>query len=87
MKLFTIIALAAAAAAAKPTVYFIRHGEKPDDDDANGLSTKGVARAQCLRQVFGHSSSYDIEHIMAQTPKSGKYRFPEHIHRQRHGPA
>lgn len=69
MQLITILGLAAAVAYAKPTVYFIRHGEKPDDGD--GLSVAGMKRAQCLRNVFGHSSSYDIGHIMAQTPKSG----------------
>ncbi|KAJ6781805.1 hypothetical protein PWT90_06437 [Aphanocladium album] len=69
MQLITILGLAAAVASAKPTVYFIRHGEKPDDG-GNGLSAAGVKRAQCLRNVFGHNSGYDIEYIMAQTPKS-----------------
>ena len=62
--------LFASLAAASPTVYFIRHGEKPDD--GNGLSAQGLQRAQCLRNVFGRSSSYNIGHIMAQTPESGK---------------
>ncbi|CAM1503495.1 Fc.00g010860.m01.CDS01 [Cosmosporella sp. VM-42] len=51
-----------------PTVYFIRHGEKPDDGD--GLSEQGEARAQCLRSVFGVASVYNIGHIMAQKPQS-----------------
>jgi hypothetical protein len=59
------------AAAAQATVYLIRHGEKPSDG-SNGLSSQGVERAQCLRNVFGASSSYDIGYIMAETPKSGK---------------
>ncbi|KAJ5740716.1 hypothetical protein N7493_000588 [Penicillium malachiteum] len=59
---------AASLAVANPTVYLIRHGEKPDDGD--GLSAEGLERAQCLRTVFGASSSYNIGHIMAQTPKS-----------------
>jgi hypothetical protein len=59
-----------AVAAAQPTVYFIRHGEKPSSGD--GLNSQGLQRAQCLRNVFGASSSYDIGHIMAQTPQSGK---------------
>ncbi|KAJ6036276.1 hypothetical protein N7540_000555 [Penicillium herquei] len=59
---------AASLAVADPTVYLIRHGEKPDDGD--GLSAEGLERAQCLRTVFGASSSYNIGHIMAQTPKS-----------------
>ncbi|KAF7551314.1 hypothetical protein G7Z17_g5113 [Cylindrodendrum hubeiense] len=62
--------LFAAAAACSPTVYLIRHGEKPDDDDVTGLSAEGVQRAQCLRSVFGASSSYNIEYIMAQAYKS-----------------
>ena len=54
---------------ADPTVYLIRHGEKPSS--GNGLDAQGEQRAQCLRTVFGASSSYDIEYIMAETPKSG----------------
>jgi hypothetical protein len=65
-----ILLLAATLVSAEPTVYFIRHGEKPDDGD--GLSTAGEERAQCLRSVFGASSGYNIGHIMAQTPQSGK---------------
>lgn len=65
----------ATLAVADPTVYLIRHGEKPDD--GNGLNAQGMQRAQCLRNVFGRSSSYDIGHIMAQTPKSsGKRQRP-----------
>ncbi|KAE8143570.1 hypothetical protein BDV38DRAFT_231666 [Aspergillus pseudotamarii] len=63
---------AAATVMASPTVYLIRHGEKPDDG-GNGLSAQGVQRAQCLRSVFGKDSKYNIGYIMAQTPKkSGK---------------
>ncbi|KAH8202254.1 hypothetical protein TruAng_003531 [Truncatella angustata] len=70
MKLLaSLLLLATTAFAANPTVYFIRHGEKPDD--GNGLSAQGQQRAQCLRSVFGASSGYAIGHIMAQTPKSG----------------
>ncbi|OAA70570.1 hypothetical protein ISF_02544 [Cordyceps fumosorosea ARSEF 2679] len=75
MQLITILGLAAAVALAKPTVYLIRHGEKPDDGD--GLSAQGVQRAQCLRNVFGANSNFNIGHIMAQTPKSsGKQQRP-----------
>ncbi|KAI9642620.1 hypothetical protein NHQ30_009425 [Ciborinia camelliae] len=58
------------------TVYLIRHGEKPSDG-SDGLSIAGLARAQCLRSVFGNQSAYDIGYIMAQTPKkSGKRARP-----------
>ena len=60
----------ASLAVAKPTVYLIRHGEKPDS--GNGLNAQGLQRAQCLRTVFGASSEYNIGHIMAQTPLSSK---------------
>ncbi|EJP67904.1 phosphoglycerate mutase family protein, putative [Beauveria bassiana ARSEF 2860] len=89
MQLITILGLAAAVAVAKPTVYFIRHGEKPADD-GNGLSAQGLQRAQCLRSVFGASSDYDIGYILAQTPKSSTYKgytrswgTPSHGKRQR----
>ncbi|GIK03809.1 hypothetical protein Aspvir_007883 [Aspergillus viridinutans] len=61
--------ISVAVSAAKPTVYLIRHGEKPSDG-GNGLSAQGLERAQCLRTVFGSASSYNIGYIMAQTPKS-----------------
>jgi hypothetical protein len=60
-----------AAADQHPIVYFIRPGEKPDTGD--GLSPQGQQRAQCLKNVFGPESSYDIGHIMAQQPQSGTY--------------
>ncbi|KAK5123924.1 hypothetical protein LTR85_002121 [Meristemomyces frigidus] len=59
-------------ALAEPTVYLIRHGEKPAS--GNGLSAQGMQRAQCLRTVFGANSSYGIGHIMAETPKSSGAR-------------
>jgi len=59
-------------ALAEPTVYLIRHGEKPAS--GNGLSTQGMQRAQCLRTVFGANTSYNIGHIMAETPKSSGAR-------------
>ncbi|KAL4901164.1 hypothetical protein BDW74DRAFT_182017 [Aspergillus multicolor] len=74
-KIFSIALLAATCtvAAAKPTVYFIRHGEKPSDG-GTGLSAQGEDRAQCIRQVFGAPSGYDIGYIMAMTPKSNGKR-------------
>jgi len=57
-----------------PIIYLIRHGEKPpkqaNGDDADGLSTQGVARSQGLRQVFGQNSKYDIGYILAEHPKN-----------------
>lgn len=53
------------------TVYLIRHGEKPADG-GTGLSPQGEQRAQCLKNVFGPSSDYDIGYIMAEAYKSGK---------------
>lgn len=68
---FMVFPALVAVTVAKPTVYLIRHGEKPDD--GNGLNAQGEQRAQCLRNVFGASSGYIIGHIMAQTPKSGLF--------------
>lgn len=67
----TLILAAASLVAAQSTVYFIRHGEKPADG-SDGLSPQGEQRAQCLRDVFGASSQYNIGYIMAETPSSGK---------------
>ncbi|RSM03750.1 hypothetical protein CDV31_010369 [Fusarium ambrosium] len=71
MKLTAILFLASLVTAS-PTVYFIRHGEKPEE--GNGLNAEGQQRAQCLRSVFGASSQYNIGHIMAQTYKSSGAR-------------
>ena len=58
-----------------PIIYLIRHGEKPpkeaDGKDADGLSTQGLERAQYLVQVFGKSSQYNIQYILAEKPKKG----------------
>jgi len=59
--------------ASAQTVYLIRHGEKPADDDQTGLSAAGVQRSQCLRNVFGASSAYNVGYILAQTPKASKF--------------
>ncbi|KAJ5736837.1 uncharacterized protein N7483_001962 [Penicillium malachiteum] len=67
---------AAGALAAKndqvhhPTVYLIRHGEKPADPGNHELTLEGLKRAQCLRQVFGAKSEYNIGYIMAPKMKS-----------------
>lgn len=57
---------------ASPTVYFIRHGEKPRHGGI-GLSADGLERAQCVRDIFGHHSEYDIGYILAQRPKSSTF--------------
>lgn len=62
--------LATATATAQSTVYLIRHGEKPSSGD--GLDSQGEERAQCLVNVFAANSSYNIGHIMAETPQSGR---------------
>lgn len=70
MKTFLLLSLLATTlATANPTVYLIRHGEKPDTGD--GLSAQGLQRALCLRHVFGSSSSYGIGYIMVERPGSG----------------
>ncbi|KAF7715476.1 Uncharacterized protein PECH_007095 [Penicillium ucsense] len=76
VKVISLATLALAnVAIASPTVYLIRHGEKPSSGD--GLNAQGMQRAQCLREVFGATSQYNIGHIMAQTPKSnGKRQRP-----------
>ncbi|TVY15731.1 hypothetical protein LARI1_G006053 [Lachnellula arida] len=77
MRTCTSILLALAsllsAISAQQTVYLIRHGEKPADD-GNGLSAQGLERAQCLRNVFGASSGYNISYIIAEQPKSSGKR-------------
>ena len=71
MQLLSILQFLLVLATAQ-TVYLIRHGEKPSDG-SNGLSAQGEERAQCLRTVFGASSGYNIDYIMAETPKSGMF--------------
>lgn len=61
--------LAGLTIASAQTVYLIRHGEKPADG-GDGLNAQGMQRAQCLRTVFGNSSSYNIGKIIAEQPKS-----------------
>ena len=53
------------------TVYLIRHGEKPEPE-ADGLSAKGLSRAEALPGVFGLQSNYKIKYILAEHPKKGE---------------
>ncbi|KAM3414619.1 putative phosphoglycerate mutase family protein [Cercospora zeina] len=71
MKSFLALLLLLPVVLAKPTVYLIRHGEKPSS--GNGLNAQGMQRAQCLRNVFGASSDYDIEYILTQDYKKGAH--------------
>ncbi|KAF9313290.1 hypothetical protein BG003_005442 [Podila horticola] len=68
LSLIVLSTLVAAAPVRKPTIYLIRHGEKPSNG-GTGLNSDGEKRAQCLRKVFGASSKYNIGLIMAQTYK------------------
>lgn len=70
MRAVTLLPILVSLVAARhPTVYWIRHGEKPAS--GNGLDPQGVQRAQCLKNVFGPESPYTIGHILAEQPKSG----------------
>ena len=77
MKFLNALALTGLAAAAPleqaaqdgvPEYYLIRHAEKNRDGT---LSSRGLKRAQCLINVFGKDSKYNIQHIMVQTPHPG----------------
>lgn len=73
MKLFPyFLLIGTGLAVVKPTVFFIRHGEKPRNHDIPTLSPRGEKRAQCIRSVFGDASDFDIGFIMAETPKKSQ---------------
>ncbi|KKK21091.1 hypothetical protein ARAM_004710 [Aspergillus rambellii] len=81
LALLTVLPLAFASGAhgedAPPTVYIIRHGEKPTGRGDKGLNVDGFKRAECLRSVFGQGSGYEIGHIMAPfVNKKGHHRRP-----------
>ncbi|KAE8375064.1 hypothetical protein BDV26DRAFT_268547 [Aspergillus bertholletiae] len=62
-------------ASSPPTVYLIRHGEKSGDPLDSGLNADGWERADCIRDVFGKDSSYNIGYIMApHVNKKGEHR-------------
>ncbi|KAE8266706.1 hypothetical protein A4X09_0g5634 [Tilletia walkeri] len=67
--LASLLAASAAHAAVNNQIYLIRHGEKVSDSSV-GLSSQGQQRAQCLRNVFGRSSGYNIGKIFAQAYNS-----------------
>lgn len=66
--LLYLLSTSLASSAHRPTVYLIRHGEKPKH--GNGMSADGIKRSSCLVDVFGAQSTYNIHLIMAQKPKS-----------------
>jgi len=55
-----------------PTVYLIRHGEKPAS--GNGLTAQGQQRAECLINVFAPNTIYNIGYIIAEQPESNGKR-------------
>ncbi|KAJ5257140.1 hypothetical protein N7478_013244 [Penicillium angulare] len=52
-----------------PTLYLIRHGEKPSNPENHELTFDGLKRAQCLRWIFNANSAYDVGLILAPTMK------------------
>jgi hypothetical protein len=71
---YLFFGLAVVSARSPPKVYIIRHGEKPPNRDDHGLTLDGIKRSQCLRDIFGKQSGYDIGHIMAPTVKWSESR-------------
>ncbi|KAJ5218963.1 uncharacterized protein N7498_001062 [Penicillium cinerascens] len=75
--LLFLCTLAVASARGPTTVYMIRHGEKPADKNDQGLTPDGWRRAECLRDVFGADSEYNIQHIIAPpVMQNGEHRRP-----------
>ncbi|KAL5358040.1 hypothetical protein BJX96DRAFT_34071 [Aspergillus floccosus] len=73
--LLALLSYVFAAASHRPTIYLIRHGEKPDDPADDGLNADGFRRAQCLRDVFGAHSGHNIGYVVApQVSQRGKHR-------------
>lgn len=72
-----LAATTSAAAHHRPTVYIIRHAEKPADPNEHGLTKDGFRRAECLRSTFGAQSHYDIGLIVAPTVLESKFFFSQ----------
>ncbi|OAA56879.1 hypothetical protein ISF_07395 [Cordyceps fumosorosea ARSEF 2679] len=69
MKVSTLIGAAlVAGAAAEPHIYLIRHAEKNRDGT---ISAQGKKREQCLIDVFGRDSKFNIQKIIVQNPYAG----------------
>ncbi|OAA70080.1 hypothetical protein LEL_09896 [Akanthomyces lecanii RCEF 1005] len=58
----------AVGAVARPNIFLIRHGEKNHDGT---ISAKGMEREQCLVDLFGRDSRFDIQKIIVQNPHPG----------------
>ena len=63
----------AVGAAARPNIFLIRHGEKNHDGT---ISAKGMEREQCLVDLFGRDSRFDIQKIIVQNPHPGGKQRP-----------
>jgi len=64
----------------RPTVYLIRHAEKPPLgrilNPAEALSYDGVKRSRCIRELFGPRSEYNLTSVMAQKPRKSTDNVP-----------
>lgn len=56
------------SAVAHPDIFIIRHAEKNDDGT---ISSQGMQREQCLINVFGKDSDYNVQKIIVQNPHAG----------------
>lgn len=72
---FSILVGAAVAtgAVARPNIFLIRHGEKNPDGT---ISAQGMEREQCLVDLFGRDSRFDIQKIIVQNPHPGGKQRP-----------
>lgn len=75
ISLFSLLAatISTSAQVHRPTVYLVRHGEKPEDPEDHYLNADGYKRAECLRTVFGKDSPYDIGYILAPRVKWSEF--------------
>lgn len=69
LPLLALLAVVSAAPILKnhhhPTVFLLRHGEKPFEKGNHYLNSDGYKRASCLRSLFAADSPYDIGYILA----------------------
>lgn len=81
-RVFSLLALLVTVSAQlnRPTIYLLRHGEKPEDPENHFLSADGYKRTECLRSVFGKDSPYNIGYILAPRVKWSKHPAPCTLH-------